>query len=130
MHYPLQHWTLLSPPDTSTTGCGVVISLAQPLHSFWSYCSTLLRKHIGHLPSCGIHLSVSYHFAFSYCSWGSKGKNTELVCHSLLQWTTFLQKLSIMTCASWVALHGLAYSIIELDKSVNHVISFIFFSFL
>ena len=30
-------------------------------------------------------------FAFSYCSWGSQGKNTEVVCHSLLQWTTFRQ---------------------------------------
>ena len=28
-------------------------------------------------------------FAFSYCSWGSQGKNTEVVCHCLLQWTTF-----------------------------------------
>ena len=36
-------------------------------------------------------LSVSYHFAFSYCSWGSQGKNTEVVCHFLLQWTTFCQ---------------------------------------
>ena len=26
----------------------------------------------------GIPLSVSYHFAFSYCSWGSRGKNTEV----------------------------------------------------
>ena len=25
---------------------------------------------------------------FSYCSWGSQGKNTEGVCYSLLQWTT------------------------------------------
>ena len=39
--------------------------------------------------SWGVSLSVSYHFAFSYCSWGSQGKNTEVVCHSLLQWTTF-----------------------------------------
>ena len=31
----------------------------------------------------GVPLSVSYHFAFSYCSWGSQGKNTELVCHLL-----------------------------------------------
>ena len=28
-------------------------------------------------------------FPFSYSSWGSQGKNTEVVCHSLLQWTTF-----------------------------------------
>ena len=34
---------------------------------------------------------MSYLFAFSYCSWGSQGKNTEVVCHSLLQWTTFCQ---------------------------------------
>ena len=31
---------------------------------------------------------MSYLFAFSYCSWGSQGKNTEVVCHSLLQCTT------------------------------------------
>ena len=34
---------------------------------------------------------MSYHVAFSYCSWGSQGKNTEVVCHSRLQWTTFWQ---------------------------------------
>ena len=39
----------------------------------------------------GAHLSVSYLFAFSYCSWGSQGKNAEVVCHSLLQWTMFCQ---------------------------------------
>ena len=31
---------------------------------------------------------MSYLFAFSYCSWGSQGKNTEVVCHFLLQWPT------------------------------------------
>ena len=33
----------------------------------------------------GVPLLVSYHIAFSYCSWGSQGKNTEVICHSLLQ---------------------------------------------
>ena len=32
-----------------------------------------------------------YLFAFSYCSSGSQSKNTEVVCHSLLQGTTFCQ---------------------------------------
>ena len=32
-----------------------------------------------------------YLFAFSYCSWGSQGKNTEVVCYTLLQWTSFCQ---------------------------------------
>ena len=40
----------------------------------------------------GEFLSVSYHFAFSYCSWDSQGKNTEVVCHCLPQWTTFFSE--------------------------------------
>ena len=59
---------------------------------------------------------------FSYCSWGSQGKNTEVVCHSLLQWTTFFLELSTITRLSWVALHGMAHRFIELDKAVVHVI--------
>ena len=39
----------------------------------------------------GVPLLVHYHFAFSYCSWGSQGQNTEVAGHSLLQWTTFCQ---------------------------------------
>ena len=42
----------------------------------------------------GAHLSMSYLFTFLYCSWGSQGKNTEVVCHSLLQWTTFCEALT------------------------------------
>ena len=41
-------------------------------------------------------------FCFSYCSWGSQGKNTEVVCHSLLQWTTFCQNSSPWPiCLGW-----------------------------
>ena len=37
-------------------------------------------------------LSVVYFiFFFSYSSCGSQGRNTEVVCHSLLEWTTFHQ---------------------------------------
>ena len=34
-----------------------------------------------------------------------------------------LLELSTMTRLSWVALHGMAYSLIELDKAMIHVIS-------
>ena len=44
-----------------------------------------------HLPTWGVHLLVPYRFAFSHCSWGFERKDTEKVCHSLLQWTTFCQ---------------------------------------
>ena len=62
-----------------------MFALAPSLHSFWISCTIL--------STCwpGEFISVSYLFAFSYCSWGSQGKNTEVVCHSLLQWTTFCQ---------------------------------------
>ena len=52
----------------------------------FSDSSTLLQEHIGHLPTWGVHLSVSYLLTFSFYSWGSQGKNAEVVFHSLLQW--------------------------------------------
>ena len=42
---------------------------------------------------CNKTVSIDiYLFAFSYCSWGYRGKNTGVVCYCLLQWTTFCQK--------------------------------------
>ena len=68
-----------------------------------------------------VHLLVSCLFAFSYCSWGSQGMNTEVVCHSLLQWTAFCQ-----TCPPWPShlgwLHRAWLSFIELEKAVFRVI--------
>ena len=39
-----------------------------------------------------------------------------------------LLELPTMTCLSWVALHGLAHSFIELDKAVIHMIILVIFS--
>ena len=41
-----------------------------------------------------------------------------------------LSELSTMTHPSWVALHGMAHSFIELDKTVVHIISLISFLWL
>ena len=72
------------------------------------------------IPTWGVPLSVSYHFAFSYSSWGSHEEYWS-VCHSLLQWTTFCQ-----TSPPWPAHLGWPHmawlSFIELDKSVVRVI--------
>ena len=38
-------------------------------------------------------LGLSYLFAFSHCTWGSQGRNAEVVCNSLFQWTVFCQTL-------------------------------------
>ena len=41
-----------------------------------------------------------------------------------------LSELSTVTCPSWVALHGMAHSFIELDKAVVHVIRLVSFLWL
>ena len=110
----LQHRNMLLPPVTSTTGYSFCFG---SLHSFWSHFSTDLQEHTGHVPTSGVYLSVSYLFAFSYCSWGSQGKNTEVVCHSLLQWTTFCQT-SPPWCVQLGWSHMALLSFIELDTTV------------
>ena len=42
-----------------------------------------------------VALRVSYPFSFSYCSWSSLGKNTEVVCHFLLQRAMSCQNSSL-----------------------------------
>ena len=85
----LQHWTLLLSPAPSTTGCyfcfGSISSFFLELFLQWSPVTYWAPTDLG------VHLPVSCLFAFSCCSWGSQGKNTEVVCNSLLQWTTFCQ---------------------------------------
>ena len=56
----------------------------------------------------------------SYCSWGSQGKNTEVVFHSLLQWTTFCQTSPWPARLGWPHMAWLSFT--ELDKAVVHVI--------
>ena len=105
---------------------GIVFGLAPALHSFCTYFSTLLQLHIGHLPTWGVHFSVAFLFAFSYCSWGSQGKNAEVVCIPFSSGPRFVRTLHHDPSA-WVALHVMAHSFIELDKAVVHVISLVSF---
>ena len=113
----LQHRTLLLSPVASTSG--------------YSFC-------FGSIPSFFLELflhssPVAYWaptdlgsssfsvFAFSYCSWGSQGKNTEVACQSLLQWTMFCQNSPLWPVhLGWP--HTAWLSFTELDKAVVHVI--------
>ena len=51
--------------DQTHQKLGVVFALVPSLYSFWSYFSNDLLEHIGHPQTWGVHLSVSYLFAFS-----------------------------------------------------------------
>ena len=111
----LQHQTLLLSPVTSTTGycfCfGSIPSFFLELFLHWSPVAYWAPTDMGSSSFCILS------FAFSYCSWDSQGKNIEVVCHSLLQWTT-----SCQTCPPWPAHLGWPHrtwlSFIELDKAV------------
>ena len=110
---PLQHQILLLSPVTSTTGCcfcfGSVPSFFLELLLHWSPVAYWAPIDLG------VQLSVSYLFAFSNCSWGSQGKNTEVVCHSLLQWITFCQTSPPWpTSFGWPHMAWLSFT--ELDK--------------
>ena len=107
----LQHWTLLLSPVTSTSGycfCfGSIPSFFLELFLHWSPVAYWVPTNLGSFSF--------YHFTFSYCSWSSQGKNTEVVCHFLLQWTTFCQ-----TSPPWPTHLGWPHttwlSFIELDR--------------
>ena len=90
MQYCSSHyWTLLPSPVTSTTECSFrFVSVSSFFLELFLHWSPVVYWH---LPTWGVHLSVSYLFAFSHCSWDSQCKNTEVVCHSLLQWTMLCQ---------------------------------------
>ena len=98
----LQHRILLSSPYTSTTECHFCFG---PAASFFlelfviALCSSLVAYRT---PSDqGAHLLGSYSFAFSYCLWGSAGKNTGVGCHSLLQWTTVCHNSTLWPVCLW-----------------------------
>ena len=65
-------------------------------------------------------------FAFSYCSWGSHGRNIEVVCPFPSAVYHILSELSTTTCLGF-PLHGVAHSFLELDKAVVHVIRLVSF---
>ena len=96
----LQHQTLLSSPVTSTIRC--CFCFGSISHSFWSYFSTLLQYHIGHPVTWGVHLSVSYLFAFSYSDSVLKAK--------ILKWFAIPFSSGphfVRTRPSWVALRDI-----------------------
>ena len=76
----LQHQTLLPSPVASTTGCCFCFGSISPFFLELFFHSSPV---VYWAPTdLGVHLSVSYLFAFSYCSWDSQGKNTKVVCHT------------------------------------------------
>ena len=85
----LLHWNLLPSTVTFTAECCFCFESVSlfflELFPHWFPIA------YWHVLTWGVSLSVFYVFAFSYYSWDSQGKNTEVVCHCLLQRTMFCQ---------------------------------------
>ena len=102
-------------PSLSPGACSDSCPLSHWLFLYWSPVAYWAPTDLG-----SSSFSVLF-FAFSYCSWGSQGKNTEVVWHSLLQWTTFCQTPPPWSaCLGWPHMTWLSF--IELDKAVAHMI--------
>ena len=111
----IQHQTLLPSPVTSTAGCCFCFNSIPPffleLFLHWSPVAYWAPTDLG--SSSFSILSI----CLSYCSWGSQGKNSEVVCHSLLQWTTFCQ--TSPPCPNHLGWPHMAWlSFTEWDKTV------------
>src|SRR5574340_709445 len=85
----LQHQTLLLSPVISTAGyCFCFGSIPSFVLELFLHCSPVAYWAPTDLGSSSFSVLS---FFFSYCCWGSQGRNTEVVFHSFLQWTTFCQ---------------------------------------
>jgi len=124
----LQHQTLLPSSVTCTTGCcfcfGSASSFFLELFSHWSpgayWAPTDLESSsFSVLSFCLFILFIG----FSRQEYWSGLPFPSPVDH-------ILSELSIMTRLSWVALHGMAHSFIELDKAVVRVIRLVGFLWL
>ena len=136
----LQHQTWLSPPDTSTTGhhfhfgsaSSFFLELKEHSLNILSWAISLLFPNsiLDTYLTWEAHLSLSYLFCFFILFMGfSRQEYWSVLPFSFLV-DHVLSEFSTMTCLSWVALHGMAYSFTELDKAVVHVISLISFLWL
>ena len=128
MYHYLQHWTLLSPPDTSTTRCCFHFGSASSFH---------LEVFLHPSPVAiwtPADLGSSPFSVVSFCLFILFMGFSRQECWSGLPFPSpvdhILSELCTMTHSSWVALHGMANSFIELDKAVVHVISLISFLWL
>ena len=117
----LQHQTLLPSPVTSTSGycfCfGSIPSFFLELFLHWSPVAYWAPTYLGSSSFSILSFCLFILFmGFSRQEYWSSLPFPSPVGHAL-------SELSTVTPPSWVSLHGMAHSFIELDKTVVHVIS-------
>ena len=124
-YYSSQHQTLLPSPVISTTGCGFcfgsISSFFLELFLHWSQVAYWAPTDLG-----SSSFTVLSFCLFILCM----GFSRQEYWSGLPLPSPVDHVLSTMTHPSWVALHSMAHSFIELDKAMVHVISLISFVWL
>ena len=129
MYYcSLQHQTLLLSSVISTIGCcftfGSISSFFLELFLYWSPVVYWAPANLGSSSFSVLSFCLFILFmGFSRQEYWSGLPFPSPVDH-------VLSELSTMTCLSWVALNGMAHSLIELNKAVVHVIRLVSFLWL
>ena len=124
-HCSLKHQSLLPSPVTCTTGyCFCFGSVS--LFFLQLFLHSSLVEHWAHTNLGSSSFSVlSFCLSILFVGFSRQKCWSDLPLPSPMD-----HVLSTMTHPSWVALHGMAHSFIELDKAVVHVISLISFLWL
>ena len=124
----LQHQTLLPSLVTSTTGCcfcfGSIPSLFLEL---FLHCSPVAYWAPTDLGSSSFSV-LSFCIFLLFMGFSRQEYWSSLLFPSPVDHV--FSELSSMTCSSWVALHSMAHSFIELDKAVVHAINLVSFLWL
>ena len=121
----LQHQTLLLSPVTSTTGCCFHFdAISSFLLELFPHSSPVAYWPPTDLRSSSFSV-ICFCFFILFMGFSRQVSQSGFPLPSPVDHV--LSELSTMTHLSWVALHSMAPSFIELDKSVVHVISLISF---
>ena len=132
-YYSLQYLTLLLSPVTSTTGCLFVclfvfcFSIPSFYLELFLYSSPVAYWAPTYLVSSSFTL-LSFCLFILFMGFSKQEYSSGLPFPSPVDHV--LSELSTMTSLSWVALHCMAHSFIELDKAVVHVVSLVSFLWL
>ena len=113
----LQHWTLLLSPVTSTRRCCFYFGSVSSLFLELFLHSSPAAYWCPHFPTWEVHFSVSYIFAFSYCSWCSQAWILKWLAIPFSTAPCFFRTLH-HDSSILVVLHVMAHSFIELEKAV------------
>ena len=124
----LQHHTLLSPPDSSRTGSPFCFGWTLSFLLGLFLCSSPVAYWAPPDLESSSFSVISFNPFILFIKFSRQEHWGGLPFPSPVDHV--LSELSTMTHLSWVALQGMAYSFIELDKSVVHVISLVSFLWL